>query len=56
MVIGGLTAGAWYALRLWTATESARHQAIIYAATTTHTGGIICEVQLLSIVIIYKQI
>ncbi|CAB3249112.1 unnamed protein product [Arctia plantaginis] len=38
VVIGGLTAGAWYALRLWTATESARHQAVIYAATTTHSG------------------
>ncbi|XP_073950442.1 cell adhesion molecule Dscam2-like isoform X2 [Choristoneura fumiferana] len=38
IVIGGLTAGAWYGLRLWTATDSARHQAIIYAATTTHAG------------------
>ena len=38
-MIGGLSAGAWYALRLWTATESARHQAVIYAATTTHSGG-----------------
>ncbi|XP_063627962.1 cell adhesion molecule Dscam2-like [Cydia splendana] len=38
VVIGGLTAGAWYALRLWTSTESSRHQAIIYAATTTHAG------------------
>ncbi|XP_068619323.1 cell adhesion molecule Dscam2-like [Battus philenor] len=38
VVINGLTTGAWYALRLWTATESARHQAIIYAATTTHSG------------------
>nr|XP_049704613.1 Down syndrome cell adhesion molecule-like protein Dscam2 [Helicoverpa armigera] len=38
VVIGGLSPGAWYALRLWTATESARHQAVIYAATTTHSG------------------
>ncbi|XP_026314956.1 Down syndrome cell adhesion molecule-like protein Dscam2 [Hyposmocoma kahamanoa] len=38
VVIGGLTAGAWYGLRLWTATDSSRHQAIIYAATTTHSG------------------
>ncbi|XP_059053178.1 cell adhesion molecule Dscam2-like [Achroia grisella] len=38
VVIGSLTAGAWYGLRLWTATESARHQAVLYAATTTHSG------------------
>ncbi|XP_053613669.1 cell adhesion molecule Dscam2-like isoform X2 [Plodia interpunctella] len=38
VVISGLTAGAWYSLRLWTATESSRHQAILYAATTTHSG------------------
>ncbi|CAK1583638.1 unnamed protein product [Parnassius mnemosyne] len=38
VVVNDLTAGAWYALRLWTATESARHQAIIYAATTTPSG------------------
>ncbi|KAF9410167.1 hypothetical protein HW555_010690, partial [Spodoptera exigua] len=38
VVIGGLASGAWYALRLWTATDSARHQAVIYAATTTHSG------------------
>ncbi|CAG9133999.1 unnamed protein product [Plutella xylostella] len=38
VIVGGLTAGAWYALRLWTATESSRHQAVIYAATTTHSG------------------
>ncbi|KAG6449961.1 hypothetical protein O3G_MSEX006309 [Manduca sexta] len=38
VVIGGLSAGAWFALRLWTATESSRHQAVIYAATTTHSG------------------
>ncbi|KAJ0173638.1 hypothetical protein K1T71_010787 [Dendrolimus kikuchii] len=38
VLIGGLQAGAWYGLRLWTATESSRHQAIIYAATTTPSG------------------
>ncbi|XP_028165502.1 Down syndrome cell adhesion molecule-like protein 1 [Ostrinia furnacalis] len=38
VLIGGLTAGAWYGLRLWTATDSARHQAVLYAATTTHSG------------------
>ncbi|XP_072929902.1 cell adhesion molecule Dscam2-like [Epargyreus clarus] len=38
VVLGGLGAGVWYALRLWTATESARQQAVIYAATTTHSG------------------
>ncbi|KAI5643094.1 fibronectin type III domain-containing protein [Phthorimaea operculella] len=39
VVIGSLAAGAWYGLRLWTVTDTtARHQAIIYAATTTHSG------------------
>ncbi|XP_045537855.1 Down syndrome cell adhesion molecule-like protein Dscam2 [Papilio machaon] len=38
VVINDLATGTWYALRLWTATESARHQAVIYAATTTHSG------------------
>ncbi|KAL4706341.1 hypothetical protein ACJJTC_016635 [Scirpophaga incertulas] len=38
VVIGGLSAGAWYGLRLWTATDTARHQAILYAATTTQSG------------------
>ncbi|XP_052744070.1 cell adhesion molecule Dscam2-like isoform X2 [Bicyclus anynana] len=38
VVVGGLSVGTWYALKLWTATESGRQQAIIYAATTTHSG------------------
>ncbi|CAK1550561.1 unnamed protein product [Leptosia nina] len=38
VLVGDLSAGTWYALRLWTATETARHQAVIYAATTTHSG------------------
>ncbi|CAH0728325.1 unnamed protein product, partial [Brenthis ino] len=38
VLIGGLTVSTWYALKLWTATESGRHQAVIYAATTTHSG------------------
>ncbi|XP_069360825.1 cell adhesion molecule Dscam2-like isoform X2 [Maniola hyperantus] len=38
VVVGGLAVGTWYALKLWTATESGRQQAIIYAATTTHSG------------------
>lgn len=39
VVVGGLAVGTWYSLKLWTATESGRQQAIIYAATTTHSGG-----------------
>ncbi|CAG9565456.1 unnamed protein product [Danaus chrysippus] len=38
VVIGGLTVGMWYALKLWTATDSGRQQTVIYAATTTHSG------------------
>ncbi|XP_046971560.1 Down syndrome cell adhesion molecule-like protein Dscam2 [Vanessa cardui] len=38
VVIGGLAVGTWYALKLWTATDSSRQQAVIYAATTTHSG------------------
>ncbi|XP_041969798.1 Down syndrome cell adhesion molecule-like protein Dscam2 [Aricia agestis] len=38
IVIGGLSVSTWYALKLWTATETGRHQAVIYAATTTPSG------------------
>ncbi|CAF4911774.1 unnamed protein product [Pieris macdunnoughi] len=38
VVIGELSASTWYTLRLWTTTDTARHQALLYAATTTHSG------------------